>query len=122
AITPAKKAPVKALSYTCREPPLTVPQHGGQHTRSAGLKQQRFGEVQRAARIENVVDDDDVAPPDVAADIAHHAHLSPRDALAIIARKVDEIDLGLESFAVERPDEIGGKDETALLNRDHRRV
>ena len=48
---------------------------------------------------------------------------SPREtALAVIACEVDEIDLGLEAVAVQRPDEVGGEDEASLEHGDHHEV
>ncbi len=71
---------------------------------------------------EDVVDDHDVAAADIAAHVAHHAHLAFGDALAVVAREIDEVDLGLEPLAVQCPDEVGGEDEAPFEHGDHHEV
>ena len=72
--------------------------------------------------VEDVVDDDDVAPFDVAFHVAQNPHLASRNPFPVIACEVDEIDLRLEPVAVQRPDEIGGEDEASLEHGDHHEV
>ena len=77
-----------------------------------------LGKGDGAAGFEDVVDDQDVAADDVALDIAEHVTSPGRDGAGPVARQRDELDFGRQPGVMERPDEIGGEDETALQDRD----
>ena len=96
---------------------LLVDQHAGPHAARAALLEQRLGEGERSAGIENVVDDDNVPPRDLGLHPAQHLDLAGGNRVRAVAREEDKVDLRLEPLAVKRPDEVGGEDEAALQDR-----
>ena len=101
---------------------MLVDQHASEHARSTALGQQGLGEGERAARIQNIVDDDDVAAFNRACDIVQNFHRALRDNALAVAREVKKIDLRRQPLAMQRPDQIRGKDEAAFEDGDDQRL
>jgi hypothetical protein len=70
--------------------------------------------MKRAPRIENVVDDHNLAAGESKLDVAQDVDLPAGDRARAVARDEYKVDLGPQALAVQGPDEVGGEDETAL--------
>ena len=89
---------------------------------SAARGDQILGESERAARIQNVVDDEDVAAAHVEVHVAQDRDLPGRDAGLLVAGQRHEIDFRGQPHPVQRADQIGGKHEAALQDGDDEQV
>ena len=97
-------------------------QHGDRDPFGAALPHQVLGEAERAARFKNVVDKQHVAPGDIAFHVAHQPHLAARQRPGVVARQRQELDLGRHPRPVQRADQVGGENETALEDRYDQKV
>jgi len=89
-------------------------ENGDGHPAGAALHHQTLGERDGAAGFQNVVDEQHVAPGNVAFDVADKGHLPGRFGAGSVARQRNELDLRRQPRPVQRADEIGGEDEAAL--------
>ena len=81
-----------------------------------------LGERQRAAGVQNVVDDENVAAAHVEFHVAQDRDLAGRNPRLPVARQGHEIDLRRQPHPVQRADQIGGKHEAALQDGDDEQV
>jgi hypothetical protein len=88
----------------------------------AALGHEILGEGDRAAGFENIVDDEHIAAGHGAFHVPDELHLACRCCPGPVARQRDELDFRRQSRAMQRPNQVGGKDETALEDRDHQQV
>jgi hypothetical protein len=68
--------------------------HGDGDAAGAALEHEVAGEGERAPRLEDVVDEQDVAPLDVGLHVANQRYLPGRRGARLVARQGDELDLG----------------------------
>jgi hypothetical protein len=76
----------------------------------------------RAPRFEDVVDDQDVAPRNVAFDVPDQRHLAGRGGAGAVARQRQELDLRCKPRQVEGANEVRGENEAALEDRDDEEI
>src|SRR5208282_132991 len=73
----------------------------------AARREQVLGESERAARFENIVDQENVAVANRRVDVAQDPDVSARHRAVKVARQVKELDLRLETRAMQGAQKIG---------------
>jgi hypothetical protein len=90
--------------------------------RGGVAERERLAEVvERQARVDDVLDDQDVAAGDLRVQILEEADAGMAAAVGArgVARKLDEVDPMVDS---ERPGQVGGEDDARLERRDEQRL
>jgi hypothetical protein len=105
-----------------RELARFVEEHGDGNLPRPPFLQELLRECDGAARLQNIVDDEDIAARNVALDVTQELHFSRRSRSGPVAGQRQELDLRRKARAMERTQEVGSEHKAALEYRDDEQI